>query len=91
MTPKFPLGRVVSTPGALIALAGAGQTAQEFIRRHAQGDWGDLDEGDRLENGRSLQENCRLLSAYRLKDRTKIWIITEGDRSATTMFLPEEY
>ena len=91
MTAKFPLGRVVATPGALIALAGAGHTPQEFINRHAQGDWGELDENDRCENERSLKDDCRLLSAYRLRDGTKIWIITEADRSATTILLPEEY
>ena len=91
MTAKFPLGRVVATPGALFALAGAGHTPQEFINRHAQGDWGELDENDRWENERSLKDDCRLLSAYRLRDSTKIWIITEADRSATTILLPEEY
>ena len=91
MTAKFPLGRVVATPGALIALDGAGHTPQEFISRHAQGDWGELDENDRRENERSLQDDCRLLSAYLLRDGTKIWIITEADRSSTTILLPEEY
>jgi hypothetical protein len=55
------------------------------------GDWGDLDEEDRRENERSLEDGCRLLSAYHLRDGTKIWIITEADRSATTLLLPSEY
>jgi len=88
---RFPLGRIVATPGALIALAEAGQTPQEFIRRHEMGDWGDLDEEDRRENERSLEDGCRLLSAYHVRDGTKIWIITEADRSATTLLLPSEY
>jgi hypothetical protein len=91
MTPTFPLGQVVATPGALSALAEAGQTPLEFIARHATGDWGDLGEEDRRENERSLRDGCRLLSAYRLQDGTKIWVITEADRSSTTLLLPEEY
>ena len=91
MTPKFPLGRLVATPGALRAMSEAGNAPQEFLERHQQGDWGELDEHDRRENERSLKDACRLLSAYRLRDGTKIWIITEADRSATTVLLPEEY
>jgi hypothetical protein len=91
MKPKFPLGQIVATPGALTALTDAGNTATEFLDRHVQGDWGELDEEDRRENERSLNDNCRLLSAYRLRDGTKIWIITEADRSSTTILLPEEY
>lgn len=59
--PKLPLGQVVATPGALAAWAEAGQTPQEFIRRHIIGDWGELDDHDRAENERSLQCGCRLL------------------------------
>jgi len=91
MERKFPLGQVVSTPGALDALARAGQDAWEFLGRHITGDWGELDEHDRRENEFSLQKGFRILSAYRLSDDTKIWIITEADRSATTILLPEEY
>lgn len=88
---KFPLGQVVGTPGALAALAETGQTPQEFIRRHITGDWGELDEDDQQENQRSLQDGCRLLSAYQLRDGRRIWVITEADRSSTTILLPEEY
>ena len=91
MAAKFPLGQVVATPGSLVALAEAGQNPHEFVRRHAVGDWGDLDEEGRRENERSLEDGCRLLSAYHLRDGTKIWIITEADRSATTLLLPSEY
>lgn len=90
-TAKFPLGQVVATPGALNALAEAGQTPLEFIARHVSGDWGELDEEDRAENERSLNDDCRLLSAYTLRDGTRLWIITEADRSSTTLLLPEEY
>jgi hypothetical protein len=91
MTTKFSLGQVVATPGALAALADAGQTPHEFIARHATGDWGELDDDDRCENERSLRDGCRLLSAYLLRNGTKIWVITEADRSSTTLLLPEEY
>ena len=88
---KFPLGQVVATPGALAALQGTGENPLTFVQRHAQGDWGDLDEEDKQENEFSLTRNLRLLSAYALMDGTRIWIITEADRSATTILLPSEY
>jgi hypothetical protein len=91
MAANFDLGQIVATPGALIALAEAGQTPLEFISRHAAGDWGELDDDDRRENERSLHDGCRLLSAYTLSNGTRIWIITEADRSATTILLPQEY
>jgi hypothetical protein len=91
ITAKFPLGRVVATPGALVALSEAGQTPQEFLDRHIAGDWGELDENDRQENELSVAEGFRILSAYRLRDGARIWAITEADRSATTLLLPEEY
>lgn len=87
----FALGQVVATPGALAALAGLGQTPEALLARHAQGDWGDLGEEDRQENDRSLARSLRLLSSYTLPDGTALWIITEADRSATTLLLPDEY
>ena len=87
----FPLGQVVSTTGALDALSRADQDAWEFLSRHASGDWGDLGEENRLENERSIKNGCRLLSAYTLSTGTRIWIITEADRSSTCILLPEEY
>ena len=62
-----------------------------FLARHVVGDWGDLDEDDRAENELSIREGFRLLSAYHLRDGTRIWIITEADRSSTTVLLPSEY
>ena len=89
----FSLGQVVATPGALTALQKAGQQPQEFLERHLQGDWGELCEEDRKENQLSLKRGFRLLSSYRTssEDRTKVWVITEADRSVTTLLLPEEY
>ena len=89
--PLFPLGRTVATPGALGALALAGVLPQALLDRHARGDWGELDEEDRRANGQALSTGARLLSAYALPDGVQIWVITEADRSATTLLLPEEY
>jgi len=91
-SPLFSLGQIVATPGALAALEKAGHTPQEFLSRHLQGDWGELSDEDRTENELTLQRGFRLLSSYRTNaGDTKIWVITEADRSATTILLPEEY
>jgi hypothetical protein len=91
MKPLFELGQIVATPGALDALQEAGQQPAEFISRHVVGDWGDLSEEDRNENQYSLGKGLRLLSCYHTAVGSKIWIITEANRSATTILLPEEY
>jgi len=93
---NFSLGRVLSTPGAIEALEKAGQTANEFLQRHARGEWGDVCEDDRRLNDEALLDGSRLLSAYRTALGEKIWIITEavedaGKRAATTILLPSEY
>jgi hypothetical protein len=88
---RFPLGRVVATPGALKALEQANENPFEFLARHQAGDWGELCEEDKKENEFSIQNGFRILSAYRTRNNTKIWVITESDRSATTLLLPEEY
>lgn len=91
-TVKFEMGQCVATPGALEALKEASVSATDFLRRHQSGDWGDLSEEDRRENELSLREGFRLLSAYKLENTgVKIWVITEADRSATTILLPSEY
>ena len=95
--PKFRLGQVVATPGALEAFVKASDDPTVYLRRHQTGDWGDLDAEDKQANDHAVahendtERQGRVLSAYRLKDGTKIWIITERDRSATTILLPEEY
>ncbi len=88
---RFQLGQVVATPGAIVAIEFARSNALELIRRHVAGDWGDLGEEDKQANEFALVHGSRLLSAYMLADGTKVWIITEADRSATTILLPEEY
>ena len=94
--PKFNPGVLLSTPGALEAFERNGQTPLEFLKRHLAGDYGELCEEDRLLNEQSLVDGSRLLSAYRLKDGTKVWLITEavgenGRRESSTYILPEEY
>src|SRR6202521_1867435 len=88
---RFALGQTFITPGAEEALQIAGQTAIEFLRRHMSQDWGELSEDDVRENELSLEEGFRLLSNYRTVKGQAIWIITEADRSATTVLLPSEY
>ena len=89
--PLFSLGRVVATPGALRALEEAGQEAVDFLDRHACGNWGVVPEEDWALNDEALRHRSRLLSSYRLTSGEKLWIITEADRSATTLLLPDEY
>lgn len=89
--PLFSLGMVVATPGALQALEDAGQEPEEFLNRHDRGDWGEVPEADKHENDFSLQHGFRILSAYTTKAGERIWVITEADRSATTILLPDEY
>ena len=91
MLPLFPLGQIVATPGALAALQRAQQAPTCFLVRHASGDWGELEPTDVGENKYSLIHGFRLLSSYQTNAGEKLWIITEADRSATTLLLPEEY
>ena len=90
MTAPLPLGRVLATPGALETILDAGADPFAYVARHASGDWGELCEFDRRENERSLRYGWRVLSSYAVGDG-RVWIITEGDRSVTTILLPEEY
>ena len=91
MKPRFSLGRLVATPGALRALEEAGQTPAFFLAKHMSGDWGDVDDEDKLANDEALVHGDRLLSAYRTLLGVKIWIITEADRSSTCTLLPSDY
>jgi hypothetical protein len=87
--PKFPLGRLLATPQAMQTLNP--DDVRKAISRHAVGDWGDLCEEDLQANQFALDENLRLLSVYQDRSGTKFWFITEADRSATTVLLPEDY
>lgn len=88
---SFGLGQVVATPAALEAMAAAGQEAAFFLSRHTSGDWGEVDAHDRTANYEALRVGARLLSVYRTLGNVRLYVITEADRSATTIMLPEEY
>jgi hypothetical protein len=87
----FRLGTLTATPGALAALAQSGQTPVGFLARHVSGDWGDLCSEDRRANNQALRQGNRILSVYHTANAVKLWIITEADRSHTTILLPDEY
>ena len=110
--PRFPLGQLVATPGALHLLALVGISPHTLLQRHVCGDWGELDDTDRSENELALIHGSRIFSSYGLRPPLaapvgadigtgtdanpdladeKIWIITEADRSLTTLLLPSEY
>ena len=89
--PRFPLGQTVATPGALAALEQAQESPLTYLTRHVSGDWGDLGPEDQRANEDALKDGDRLLSAYVLSTQERMWIITEADRSYTTLLLPEEY
>jgi hypothetical protein len=89
--PKFELGSIVATPGALELLERAGRNPLEFIIKHISGDWGQLDDHDRLVNESALLHGGRLLSSYVLEGDERLWCITETDRSSTCLLLPQEY
>src|SRR4051794_13481963 len=91
---RFSLGRIVATPGALRALEEAGQTPLHFLSMHANGEWGELGRDDREANERAIahedgpEHRDRILSSYVTSGRQKLWVITEHDRSVTTLLLP---
>jgi hypothetical protein len=91
--PLFPLGRLVATPGALALLrrSAAGEDLlPTLLERHRSGDWGEVPVEDARENELSVRHGFRIISSYRLAGE-RLWIITERDRSATTLLLPSEY
>ena len=87
----FSLGRTVATPHALQALAQQGITPLSLLKRHASGDWGDVPADDAQANHVALKSGARLFSSYHIGPDARIWIITEADRSVTTLLLPSEY
>lgn len=89
--PQPQIGQLVATPGALASLPRAGQAPLDFLSRHVCGGWGDIAEEDRKENAISFKRGLRLVSSYHTSAGARIWVITEADRSATTILLPEEY
>ncbi|MDR0215488.1 MAG: type I restriction endonuclease subunit M [Comamonas sp.] len=103
--PRFALGQIVATPGAIELLEQTGFSALALISRHVHGDWGDCCDEDNATNELSVQQHMRVMSVYRLVDAETllqtpqdkrsslpmVWIITEADRSVTTLLLPEDY
>ena len=94
--PKFELGQIVATPGALDALEASNQAPSEFLKKHLQLEQGDLCDEDHELNGEAVKDGSRILSAFKTTTGIKLWLITEaendnGHRSATTLLLPDEY
>jgi hypothetical protein len=89
--PRFPMGRPAITPGAEAALNAAGIHPIQLLARHIHGHWGDLSVEDLAANELGLQTGKRLLSSYALSNGGKVWVITEADRSVTTILLPADY
>ena len=87
--PTFPLGQLVATPNALEHITQ--DDIMAALQRHVAGDWGDVCGEDKQTNDCALAEGTRILSAYRAANGTKFWIISEADRSVTTVLLPEDY
>ena len=87
----FPLGRLLVTPGALEAMAESGLIPAHILARHSCGDWGLVDEEDQRLNDESLRDGSRLLSAYETQLGVRLYVITEADRSATTILRADEY
>ena len=86
---KFQLGQTMATPNAINCLTQ--DDILSGIIRHQSGDWGDVGQDDRKENDLSLEKGFRLFSVYHARNGVKFWIITEADRSATTVLMPEDY
>lgn len=103
--PRFALGQMVATPGALALLEQTGFSALALVSRHVHGDWGDCCAEDKATNELSVRQCMRVMSVYRLVDAERllqtpqdkrsslptVWVITEADRSVTTLLLPEDY
>lgn len=92
MKALFSLGQVVATPFALERLETHGMESLDLINRHISGDWSDMAKEDQHANMEAIKQGTRVFSSYRLPpDNAIIWIITEADRSSTTIMLPEDY
>ncbi len=89
--PKFRLGVVLFTPGIHQLVEEDIIDVLPLIYRHSQGDWGDMDDEDKQTNDEALRTGFRLFSAYEVPPHYRVWIITEADRSTTTLLLPDEY
>lgn len=88
--PLFPLGQVLATRGVLMHLERQGIAADPYLDGHARGDWGDVPTEDAEANRYAILTGARILSSYRIAGE-RVWIITEADRSVTTVLFPSEY
>jgi hypothetical protein len=88
---RFPLGQLVVTAGVQVLIVQDKLDPVFYLNRHLKGDWGEVGEEDAFENDMALEHGGRVLSAYTITPTQKLWIITESDRSVTTLLLPEEY
>jgi len=88
--PLFAMGAIVATPAVLAHLDKHGINAQPYPVRHICGDWGDVPPEDAQENRLSVQQGFRILSSYEIAGE-RVWVITEADRSSTTLLFPSEY
>lgn len=92
LTPtKFELGQVVATPGVIELMERKGLAYNTFLIRHVSGDWGDLGEMDKASNDEAVENGWRIVSCYDVGPANAVWVITEYDRSVTTLLLPSEY
>lgn len=89
--PRFKLGRILATSGALEVIADAGVSIVDLLIRHLRGDWGELSDSDRQQNEQAIVAGQRIVSSYVLADDRTVLVITEADRYATTFLLPGEY
>lgn len=87
---KFALGQCVATHNAVETMQERGINPLHLLLRHHNGDWGEVGAEDKAANDRALIDGTRLLSAYNVNG-VRLWVITEADRSATTILLPEDY
>ncbi|HDR8925983.1 hypothetical protein WS58_15920 [Burkholderia pseudomultivorans] len=88
--PRFRPGRIFASLAALQVLRASGVSPIELVLRHVSGDWGNLSDSDRRQNELSIEAGLRLLSSYALPTGRSVWVITEWDRSATTILMPDE-
>jgi hypothetical protein len=88
---RFQPGQVVATPGALAAIEASGESVSTYLNRHVSGDWGVVEAEDARENEYAVILKMRIMSVYLLKSGVRFCVITEADRSATTVLLPDEY
>ena len=90
LLPRFALGMLTATPGAMDVLQGHPDLVHSMLSRHAYGDWGTLDEEDKEANEMAVQQGARILSVY-IEHETKFYVITSSERTETCILLPSEY